>query len=103
METVKNELDHLVEMGVLSRQGLSRWASLTFTIPKKGDGHYYTFELDDESKDMCTIATSYGKYKYNHLLMGLKYSPDIVQQVMENLLQEIDDIELCTLMTLDAS
>ncbi|KAL7544329.1 hypothetical protein ACHAWF_007715 [Thalassiosira exigua] len=55
---------------------------------------YYNSELDDESKDLCTIITPYGNYKYNHLLMGLKCSPYIAQQVMENVLREIDDIDV---------
>ena len=35
METFKKELKHLVEIGVLSPQGASRWTSPTFVIPKK--------------------------------------------------------------------
>jgi hypothetical protein len=44
------------------------------------------FELDEESQDFCTIITSFGKYKYLTLPMGLECFPDIAQAVMENVL-----------------
>ena len=51
---------------------------------------YYTFELDDESADKCTIATPFGLYKYKRLPMGICQSPDISQHIMEQTLCGLD-------------
>ncbi len=55
---------------------------------------YYMFELDEESQDLCTIVTPFGKYKYLVLPMGLKCSPDIAQAVIENVLSGIEDSDV---------
>ena len=54
---------------------------------------YYTFMLDEESRALTTIATPFGLYRYRRLPMGVSQSPDVAQEIMEQVLEGIDDVE----------
>jgi hypothetical protein len=51
---------------------------------------FYSLELDDKSKELCTIHTPYGLYRYRHCVMGVKVSPDAAQGLITKVLAGID-------------
>jgi hypothetical protein len=53
-----------------------------------------TFELDEESKDLCVIVTPRGTFKLNRFLMGVKQSPDFAQEIMEDTLCDIEECDV---------
>ena len=54
---------------------------------------YYTFLLDEASRNLCTFATPFGLYCYCRLPMGVSESPDIATENMHLVLDGIEDIE----------
>jgi hypothetical protein len=53
---------------------------------------YYHIQLDPMSRTLCTIVLPWGKYEYQKLPMGLCNSPDIFQEKMNELFQDLDYI-----------
>jgi RNase H-like domain found in reverse transcriptase/Integrase zinc binding domain/Reverse transcriptase (RNA-dependent DNA polymerase) len=51
---------------------------------------YYHIELSPNSKRLCTIVLPWGKYEYQRLPMGLCNSPDIFQEKMSTLMQDLE-------------
>ena len=51
---------------------------------------YYTIRFDPASRDICTIITPWGKYKYLRLSMGIMYAPDIFKENMSNFMEDLE-------------
>jgi hypothetical protein len=56
---------------------------------------YYQIKLDADAQKLCTIVFPWGKYKYKRLPMGIKIaiSPDVFQNVMSKLTQDMEYVK----------
>ena len=51
---------------------------------------YYHIELSPRSKQLCTLVFPFGKFEMQCLPMGLCNNPDIFQEKMSELMQDLD-------------
>ena len=51
---------------------------------------YYNISLADAANKVCTITTPFRKYEYNHTLMGAYIAPDIFQEKMGALMEDLE-------------
>jgi hypothetical protein len=56
---------------------------------------YYHIRLDADSQKLCTIVFPWhmGKYKYKRLPIDIKITPDVFQNVMSKLVQDMEYIK----------
>jgi dihydroorotate dehydrogenase len=54
---------------------------------------YHHIKLDADAQNLCTIVFPWWKYKYKRLPMGIKIAPDIFQNIMSNLVQNIEYVK----------
>ena len=73
---------------------LSRRSGYSFLTKMEITIQYHTFVLDKASKDLCSIAAPFGLYRYNRCPMGISQSPDIAQEIMEQVLCGIHDLKV---------
>eukprot|EP00957_Ditylum_brightwellii_P192242 14633573-Ditylum_brightwellii.AAC.1 len=104
---------HLVEIGVLRPCGPTKWVAATVLkrkvhlIPiiqeviQRRAGYkwftkldlsifFYTLELDEESRELTTIVTPFGKFQYYCMAMGLKIAPDVAQAAIKEIMRGSD-------------
>ena len=55
---------------------------------------YYHIELDPFAQELCTIVFPWGKYSYNRLPMGIACAPDIFQNEMATLMEELEFVRV---------
>ena len=62
----------------------------TYAITLDLNMGYYTIRLDPDAQKMCTIILPWGKYSYMQLPMGITGSPDIFQERMSGLMENLE-------------
>ena len=50
---------------------------------------FYTFELDEASRNLCFVVTLIGKYRYKRLPMGVSQAPDLCQEILESIFSDM--------------
>ena len=53
---------------------------------------FYCFGLDDNSKELCTINSPYGLFHYMRLVMGVKVSLDVAQEMITKILNGLEHV-----------
>ena len=54
---------------------------------------YYHIKLDEELSKVCPTVLPWGKYQYLRLPMGIKNSPDIFQNIIDDIMSGLENVQ----------
>ncbi len=54
---------------------------------------FWQCALDEESQELCTMNTPFGRYSFKRLPYGIKSAPEVYQKLISELVQDIDGAE----------
>lgn len=53
---------------------------------------FHQIQLDDQSADLCTFITPFGRYRFKVLPFGLSTAPEVFQMAMDKIFEDFPDI-----------
>nr|GEZ36681.1 reverse transcriptase domain-containing protein [Tanacetum cinerariifolium] len=91
-DVIKNEVEKLLDAGLIYPISDSPWVSPAHCVPKKGGNEYYCFldcfsgyfqiPIDPKDQEKTTFTCPYGTFAYKRMPFGLCNAPGTFQQCM---------------------
>lgn len=70
----------------------SRFSGATRFSKLDASSGFFQIPIDEESRDLTTFMTPFGRYKFKRLPMGVNIAPEIYQKKMNELLMDLDGV-----------
>ncbi|CAC5392594.1 unnamed protein product [Mytilus coruscus] len=91
-DKVADEIKRLEKQGILEKIKFSEWGAPIVPVMKPDGSAYQQLLLCENSRNLVTINTHLGLYRYTRLPFGAASSPAIFQEFMDKVLEGLDGV-----------
>ena len=72
---------------------MSRFAGATVFSKLDASSGFWQLNLDNESSDLCTFNTQFGRYRYLRLPFGISSAPEIYHRTIHQMVEHVDGVD----------
>ena len=72
---------------------MSRFAGATVFSKLDASSGFWQLNLDNESSDLCTFNTQFGRYRYLRLPFGISSAPEIYHRTIHQMFEHVDGVD----------
>jgi hypothetical protein len=72
---------------------MSRFAGATVFSKLDASSGFWQLNLDNESSDLCTFNTQFGRYRYSRLPFGISSAPEIYHRTIHQMVEHVDGVD----------